>query len=64
MADELGEDLTGLVFGEGVSAVADAAFDLGCDEVIGADDATLKGGRVEAIGPLVVELAQESMNRR
>ncbi|MDX1414062.1 MAG: electron transfer flavoprotein subunit alpha/FixB family protein [Candidatus Promineifilaceae bacterium] len=59
VADELGEDVTGLVFGEGVAAVADAAFDLGCDEVIGADDETLKDGRVEALGPLVVELAQE-----
>lgn len=59
VADELVEDLTGLVFGEGVGAVADMAFALGCDEVIGADDATLKDGRVEATGPLVVALAQE-----
>ncbi len=59
VADELGEDLTGLVFGAGVSAVADAAFDLGCDEVLGADDETLKDGRVEALGPLVVEMAEE-----
>ncbi len=59
VADGLGEDLTGLVFGQGVGPVADAAFDLGCDEVIGADDATLKDGRVEAVGPLVVHLAEE-----
>jgi len=59
VADELGEDVTGLVFGEDVGKVADAAFDLGCDEVLGADDATLKDGRVEASGPLVVELARE-----
>jgi len=59
VTDDLGEDLTGLVFGEGVSGVADAAFDLGCDEVFGADDETLKDGRVEALGPLLVELAQE-----
>ena len=59
VADELGEELTGLVFGAGVSAVADEAFDLGCDEVFGADDETLKDGRVEAIAPIVVELAQE-----
>ncbi|NCF67984.1 MAG: electron transfer flavoprotein subunit alpha/FixB family protein [Chloroflexi bacterium] len=59
VADDLGEDLTGLVFGQDVSGVADAAFDLGCDEVIGADDETLKDGRVEALGPLFVELAQE-----
>jgi electron transfer flavoprotein alpha subunit len=59
VADDLGQDLTGLVFGQDVSGVAAAAFDLGCDEVIGADDETLKDGRVEALGPLVVELAQE-----
>ena len=59
VADELVEDLTGIVFGEDVGGVADAAFDLGCDEVIGADDATLRGGRVEAVGPLLVQLAQE-----
>jgi electron transfer flavoprotein alpha subunit len=60
VADELGEDLVGLVFGSGVAAVADAAFDLGCDEVLGADDETLAGGRVEAIGPLFVEFAQDN----
>ncbi len=59
VADELGEDLVGLVFGSGVSAVADEAFDLGCDEVLGADDETLEGARLEAVGPLFVELAQE-----
>ncbi len=59
VADELVEDLTGIVFGEDVGGVADAAFDLGCDEVIGADDATLRGCRVEAAGPLLVQLAQE-----
>ncbi len=59
VADELGEDLTGLLFGEDVAGVAAAVFDLGCDEVLGADDETLKDGRVEAIGPLFVELAQE-----
>ena len=59
VADELGEDLIGLVFGAGVAAVADEAFDLGCDEVIGADDEVLGDGRIEAIAPLVVALAQE-----
>ena len=48
-----------LVFGEDVDDVADAAFDLGCDEVIGCDDETLKDGRIEAVGPLVVSLAEE-----
>lgn len=59
VADELVEDLTGLVFGENVTQVADAAFDLGCDHVLGADDPTLKDARIEAVGPLFVQLAQE-----
>lgn len=59
VADELGADVTGLVFGAGVADVAAEAFDLGCDAVIGADDETLKNGRVEAVAPLVVQLAQE-----
>jgi electron transfer flavoprotein alpha subunit len=59
VADELGEELVGIVFGSGVAAVADEVFDLGCDEVIGADDDTLDGARIEAVGPLLVELAQE-----
>lgn len=59
VADGLGQPLTGLVFGQNVSGVAEAAFDLGVDAVLGADDATLVGGRVEAVGPLLVKLAQE-----
>ncbi len=59
VADGLGQELTGLVFGEGVSGVADAAFDLGVDAVLGANDATLAQFRVEAVGPVVTKLAQE-----
>ncbi|MBK8904257.1 MAG: electron transfer flavoprotein subunit alpha/FixB family protein [Anaerolineaceae bacterium] len=59
VADGLGQPLTGLVFGQNVSGVADAAFDLGVDAVLGADDATLAPFRVEAVGPLVTKLAQE-----
>lgn len=59
VADELGEDLVGLVLGQDVADVAEMAFDLGCDEVLGCDDETLKDGRVEALGPLVVSLAEE-----
>jgi electron transfer flavoprotein alpha subunit len=59
MTDDLGADLTGLVFGAGVADAAAAAFDLGCDAVIAADDETLRDGRVEASGPLLVNLAQE-----
>jgi len=59
VADGLGQPLTGLVFGQDVSGVADAAFDLGVDAVLGCDDATLAHFRVEAYGPLTVKLAQE-----
>lgn len=59
VADGLGQTLTGLVFGQGVAQVADAAFDLGVDAVIGCDDATLATFRLEAYGPLLAKLAQE-----
>lgn len=59
VADELGENLTGIVLGEDVSGVADEAFDLGADEVLGSDDATLANFRVEAAGAIVTRLAQE-----
>ena len=59
VANELGADLVGLVFGHDVSGVADAAFDLGADTVIGCDDPTLAPFRVEAVGPLLAKLAQE-----
>ena len=59
VANGLGAPLTGLVFGQNVAGAAAAAFDLGADAVIAADDATLAGGRLEAYGPLVTKLAQE-----
>lgn len=59
VANGLGRSLTGLVFGQNVGPAAAAAFDLGVDAVIAADDATLADGRLEAHGPLVVRLAQE-----
>lgn len=59
VANELSEELVGLVFGHQVSDVADAAFDLGVDSVIGCDDPTLAPFRVQAVGPLLAQLAQE-----
>lgn len=59
IADGMDRELVGLVFGENVSGVADAAFDLGVDAVLAADDPTLGAFRVEAFGPLVAQLAQE-----
>ncbi len=59
VADELGEDLVGIVFGHNVADIATAAFDLGCDEVIGCDDETLDKTRIEAVGPLLVGQIKE-----
>ncbi len=59
VAAGLGQPLTGLVLGQGVSGVAEAAFNLGVDAVVGADDATLAPFRVEAAGPLAAKLVGE-----
>lgn len=59
IANELGQQLTAVVLGHNVSGVADAAFDLGADAVLGADDAALENFRVEAAGAIVSRLAQE-----
>jgi electron transfer flavoprotein alpha subunit len=59
VADGLGQSLTALVFGQGVAGVADTAFALGVDAVLGSDNATLENFRVEAYGPLAARLAQE-----
>lgn len=59
VADGLGETVTGLVLGQDVASVAESAFDLGVDAVLGCDDASLANFRVEAYGPLLVQLAQE-----
>lgn len=59
VAADLGQELTAVVFGQDVSEVAVAAFELSADAVIGADDATLQTFRVEAAGPLLTHLAQE-----
>lgn len=59
IADGLSEDLVALVLGSDVDGMVDAAFDMGADEVLAADDDSLAPFRVEAIGPLVVSLAQD-----
>ena len=59
VANGMGTDLTGLVFGQHIADVAATAFDLGVDAVVAADDATLAGGRLEAIAPLAVKLVRE-----
>ncbi len=60
VADELSEDLTAIVLGNDVEDVAEAAFDLGADNVIGCDDDSLADYRVEAYGPLLTELVKEN----
>jgi electron transfer flavoprotein alpha subunit len=59
VADDLGQPLTALVLGQELSGVADTAFALGADAVLGSDDATLENFRVDAYGPLAAQLAQE-----
>lgn len=59
VADSLGVSVTALVFGHGVADIADTAFKYGADGVMGCDDETLKGFRVEAAGPLAAQLAAE-----
>lgn len=58
VADGLGQEVTAVILGESVSGVADAAFDLGADAVLGVDDATLATFRVEAYGTQLTQLAQ------
>ncbi len=60
VADELGEDVTAVVLGSDVTAVAEAAFDYGADNVLGCDDETLKEFRVEAYGPIVTQLVEDN----
>jgi electron transfer flavoprotein alpha subunit len=59
VADELDQPLSALVLGQDVAGVAQSAFDLGADAVIGCDDASLADVRVEAFGPLVARLAED-----
>lgn len=51
VADDLGQPLTALVFGQGVAGIATSAFDLGADAVLGADDALLGTFRATAAAP-------------
>jgi electron transfer flavoprotein alpha subunit len=59
VADDLNQPLTALVFGQGVAGITNVAFDLGADAVVACDDESLADFRVEAFGPLVVQLAKE-----
>lgn len=59
IAGALGQPVTGIALGHNVGDLATAAFDLGVDAVLGADDAALASFRIEAIGPVFTKLAQD-----
>ena len=59
VAEAMGQPLTAVVMGHDIDDVAQSAFDLGADSVIGCDNASLADVRVEAYGPLVAGLAQD-----
>ena len=52
-------DVTALVFGSGVEAVANTAFEYGADEVLLADDPTLEDFRAEAYASTLSKLASD-----
>ncbi|UCG22895.1 MAG: electron transfer flavoprotein subunit alpha/FixB family protein [Chloroflexota bacterium] len=58
-AQGLGQPLTAVVLGHNVQALAQECFDLGADNVLGADDPTLGHFRVEAYGPVLSDMARE-----
>src|SRR5262249_18748326 len=59
VAAALGEGVTALLFGQGVSGLAQDVIAHGADEVLVADDATLAEFRAEPYAALLVKLAQE-----
>ncbi len=59
IAEEMGEDVVAIVLGDDVDAVAEAAFELGADEVMGSEDDTFTTFRVGAAGPTVAAMAKE-----
>ncbi len=59
VAADLGQPVTALVFGQDVAGVANEAFALGADAVLGADAAVLNPFRVSAAAPLVANHVKE-----
>ena len=60
VAADLGTNLTAAVLGSNVGSVAEAAFDLGADAVVGVDDAALENYTADAFGPNLTKLVQDS----
>jgi electron transfer flavoprotein alpha subunit len=58
-AEGLGQPLTAVVLGHNVETIAQAAFDLGADQVLGADYPAFNQFRVEAYGPALADMARE-----
>jgi electron transfer flavoprotein alpha subunit len=58
-ASALDQSLTAVIFGSDAAGLANQAFDLGADHVLGADEAALAQFRVEAYGPLLARLARD-----
>lgn len=59
VASGLGQPVTALVFGQDVAGVANEAFALGADAVLGADAAVLSPFRMSAAASLVANLVKE-----
>jgi electron transfer flavoprotein alpha subunit len=60
LADEIGSDVTALVFGEDLKGIADSAIHYGADEVLLADDVTLADYRAEPYTALLAKLAADN----
>ncbi len=63
LADEIGEPLIALVFGQNVGELAQKAIHYGADEALVADDQTLAAFRVEPYAALVTKLIEERSPR-
>ncbi len=63
LAAELGGGVTALLFGHGVAGLAQEVIANGADDVLLADDTTLKDFRTEAYAALLVKLAHEHAPR-
>ena len=59
VAADLGSSVTAIVIGSGVDAVSAAAFDLGADNVVAVDDASLANYTADAYGPNVTQVVQD-----
>ena len=60
LAKQLGGGVTAVAFGQGLDALATLAFQSGADEVLLAEDATLKDFRPEPFSSLLAKLAGEA----